>query len=334
MTLITRASLLSLLLLAAGCSTTNPEPLGSSQQGLYANDEAVYKYFVDHGLTNFQSAGVVGNLDQESHVDPTIHQFNGGVGRGLAQWSAGARWDTTPGQNVKDFAAQKGKDIYDLGLQLDFIWFELENFDYLGFDELKASTTLEQATQVFEDKYEGCVYANYPECALPSRVTYAKAVFDAFGDYTGPSGTGGSGGGGAGGTSAGTGGTGDAGGGAGGASGGTSAAGSAGTAAAGTPSAGAPSTGSGGLPASGGAPGSAGSVAVAGSSAVAGAPSNGGSGAGTSPVIGLANTSDESGCSFAPAPSRPAAFGFALVALSAALGLRRRRGDRATLVTP
>ena len=164
---VTRGTLCLFSLLALGCGATDTESLGSAQQALFANDEAVYKYFVDKGLTNFQSAGVTGNLDQESHVDPTIHQYNGGVGRGLAQWSAGARWDTTPGDNVKDFAAQRGKDVYDLGLQLDFIWFELSTFEHYGLKELKASTTLEQATQVFEDKFEGCVYANYPECALP-----------------------------------------------------------------------------------------------------------------------------------------------------------------------
>jgi hypothetical protein len=34
---------------------------------------------------------------------------------------------------------------------------------------------------VFEDDYEGCVYANFPVCNLPQRVTYAKNVLAAYG---------------------------------------------------------------------------------------------------------------------------------------------------------
>src|SRR4051794_5140784 len=69
-----------------------------------ANDKAVYDYFRAKGLTNFQAAGVVGNLDQESGIDPTIHQYNNGPGRGIAQWSAGGRWDTIDGDNVVQYA--------------------------------------------------------------------------------------------------------------------------------------------------------------------------------------------------------------------------------------
>lgn len=311
----TLGSLFALLSVATACSATSPEPLDSTQQALYANDEVVYKYFVDKGLTNFQAAGVVGNLDQESNVDPTIHQYNGGVGRGLAQWSAGARWDTTPGDNVKDFAQQQGKDIYDLGLQLDFIWFELNNFENYGLAELKASTTLEQATQVFEDKFEGCVYANYPECALPSRVTYAKAVFAAFGDYTGPTGMGGSGG------------TGSGGGGAGGTAGSDGGGAGAGGAGAGGVAAGgvAGSTASGGTGgAAGGAPGTAGTPSSAGSNTVAGANTAPGA-AGTSTVMGLPSTSDDSSCSFAPTRVGYGTRGFIGAALALMLGARRRR---------
>ena len=41
-----------------------------------------------------QAAGIIGNLDQESGMDPTISQYDGGPGRGIAQWSTGGRWDT------------------------------------------------------------------------------------------------------------------------------------------------------------------------------------------------------------------------------------------------
>src|SRR6185312_4315016 len=69
-----------------------------------ANDKTAFEFFVNKGLTKTQAAGIVGNLDQESGMDPTIFQYDGGPGRGIAQWSAGGRWDTTPHANVVWYA--------------------------------------------------------------------------------------------------------------------------------------------------------------------------------------------------------------------------------------
>src|SRR5690349_16922030 len=152
------------LVAAAGCAASSEESLSVTQQAAVMNEQTVYDYFRAKGLTNFQAAGVVGNLIQESQLDPTIHQYNGGPGRGLAQWSAGARWDTTNGDNLVAFANEHGQQPETLNIQLDFIWYELTTFSNYGLAELKASGDLAGATQVFEDKFEGCVYANYPEC--------------------------------------------------------------------------------------------------------------------------------------------------------------------------
>ncbi|HSO33774.1 MAG TPA: phage tail tip lysozyme, partial [Labilithrix sp.] len=96
--------------LAACGESPSGEPLGESAQALetYPNEQPAFDYFRARGLTGEQSAGIVGNLDVESGLDPTIVQ-KGGPGRGIAQWSAGARWDTTRGDNVKDYAAGQGK---------------------------------------------------------------------------------------------------------------------------------------------------------------------------------------------------------------------------------
>jgi MYXO-CTERM domain-containing protein len=156
---------------------TNGEALSTP----FANDRPAYDYFVGKGLVNFQGAAVVGNLDQESGVDPTIRQHGGGPGRGLAQWSAGGRWDTTPGDNLVAFAAMRGLPTSSLMVQLDFIWYELETFPEYGLAKLRATTNVTDATAVFEDNFEGCVYANFPVCNLPQRVTFAKNVLAAFG---------------------------------------------------------------------------------------------------------------------------------------------------------
>src|SRR5262245_52374876 len=67
-------------------------------------DRIAFNYFKSKGLTDEQAAGIVGNLDHEGGMNPEQHQIGGGPGRGIGQWSKGERWDTTPGDNVVDFA--------------------------------------------------------------------------------------------------------------------------------------------------------------------------------------------------------------------------------------
>ena len=54
------------------------------------NNQTAFDFFVGHGLTKEQSAGIVGNLMAESGdpINPRAVQ-PGGPGRGIAQWSVG-----------------------------------------------------------------------------------------------------------------------------------------------------------------------------------------------------------------------------------------------------
>jgi len=146
----------------------------------FANDKLAYDYFRTHGFTNFQAAGIVGNLDQESGINPTISQQNGGPGRGIAQWSAGGRWDSDPGDNCVAFAAQENKSPSLLEVQLDFIMFELHTFPDYGLTKLLASTNLNDATTDFELDFEGCGIPS--QCDLNARLGYAQDVFSAYGN--------------------------------------------------------------------------------------------------------------------------------------------------------
>ena len=159
-----------------GCVGAPPEVDEATEASTtaFANDKAAYDFFVAKGLTNFQSAGIVGNLDQESGVDPTAVQFGGGPGRGIAQWSTGGRWDTS-NPNTVAYAKSKGVSVYSLNLQLEFIWYELTTVGY-GYSALKATTNVTDATIVFMDKYEIC-----GTCASSQRVSYAKSVLAAYG---------------------------------------------------------------------------------------------------------------------------------------------------------
>ncbi|HEY2516660.1 MAG TPA: phage tail tip lysozyme [Polyangiaceae bacterium] len=164
-------------LLVAGCSSPGGEATGANGAAstAFPNDQPAYDYFVGKGLTNFQAAGIVGNLDQESGVDPNAVQA-GGPGRGIAQWSAGGRWDTDSGDNLVAFAAGEGLPTSSLQVQLDFIWFELQSFPSYGLAKLRATTTITDATVAFETDFEGC-----GSCDETARINYAEDVLKAYG---------------------------------------------------------------------------------------------------------------------------------------------------------
>jgi len=157
------------------CSAPNVEPTASSEQALNTNDQAAFDFFVGKGLTNFQAAGIVGNLDQESNVDPNAVQ-QGGPGRGIAQWSVGGRWDTDANDNAEWYATKQNESVWSLDLQLAFIWYELTTFSGYGLASLEATTNVTDATIVFETDFEGC-----GECDQTNRITYAENVLNAYG---------------------------------------------------------------------------------------------------------------------------------------------------------
>lgn len=178
------ASLASLVVASASCGGEAPlvEPgeTDTARSALFANDKAMFDYFVGKGLTPFQAAGIVGNLDQESGGNPMASQ-PGGPGRGIAQWSVGGRWDTDANDNAVWFASKQGQSVWSLQLQLDFIWYELTTFSYFGLAALKATTNVTDATVVFQNKYEGC-----GTCVQTQRVKYAMDVLAAYGNSTPP----------------------------------------------------------------------------------------------------------------------------------------------------
>jgi Phage tail lysozyme len=171
----------ALPMLLAGCiggNSDSGEPVDNQDDEIVsenANDKIAFDFFLGKGLTPVQAAGIVGNLDQESGMSPTIWQYGGGPGRGIAQWSAGGRWDSGYHDNVAWYAAQQKESIYSLHLQLEFIWYELTSIGY-GFSKLKAATTVTAATLAFQDYYEIC-----GACDASNRIAHANAALADFG---------------------------------------------------------------------------------------------------------------------------------------------------------
>ena len=182
----------------AACGGAPAEETDSTEsEDLSTNEGTAYHFFVGKGLKDFQAAGIVGNLIQESSVSPTSVQ-SGGPGRGIAQWSVGARWNRTSHDNVQWYASSQGASATSLDLQLEFIWYELENFSGYGLSRLKSSTSITSATVAFQDDFEVC-----GACDQTRRLADAKRVLATYGGTSG-----GTGGGTGGGTSGGSGGSG------------------------------------------------------------------------------------------------------------------------------
>jgi hypothetical protein len=155
-------------LLALGCTP--------KVHSIPANPEkAAFDYFVGKGLTDVQAAAVVGNLIQESQLDPSAAEHGGGPGRGLAQWSVGGRWDTTDRDNLTWYAAKHRASPLGFDTQLDFIWFELTSGAY-GYKELRAAGDLAGATIAFQDRFEMC-----SRCEQDQRIAYAERVLATYG---------------------------------------------------------------------------------------------------------------------------------------------------------
>jgi hypothetical protein len=171
----------------AGCSGSGGEgDVGSTSSAITSsNNETAFVFFVQKGLSKDQAAGIVGNLDQESSMSPTVSQYGGGPGRGIAQWSAGGRWDHDDKDNVLWYASIKGQSPYSLDLQLDFIWYELTTFSSYGLEVLRNSTNITEATIAFERSFEGC-----GECDEANRLDYAAAAYSAYANDVKSTGTG------------------------------------------------------------------------------------------------------------------------------------------------
>lgn len=172
----------------AGASTQTPEveAIQSMIDGSSAIQQRKYQaiqFYMNKGLTGMQAAAIVGNLTGESGLDPAKKQYGGGIGRDLAQWSIGGhRYN-----GLIAYALSVGKPETDFGVQLEYIWIEL-NGDYKGaLHSLQAAQNMTDAVYAIQGKYE-ITYAYLHRDSNPdrfiaerdTRVGLIQAEYDAF----------------------------------------------------------------------------------------------------------------------------------------------------------
>jgi Phage tail lysozyme/D-alanyl-D-alanine carboxypeptidase len=152
-------------------SSSSPTSTASTPLSGNGNQQQAYNYFVGKGLTPVQSAAIVGNLMQESGVNPSSVEGGGLPGRGIAQWSVNGRW-----KGVLALAQLQGLPPTTLSVQLDFMWQEL-NSSYSGaLASLKTQTDIAGATTAFEQQYEA---AGLPD--MSTRISDAQKILAQYG---------------------------------------------------------------------------------------------------------------------------------------------------------
>ena len=132
------------------------EPSGSPTLTGNTNAEKVFRYLVDkEGFTPEAAAGVIGNLMQESGVNPKSRQLGGGPGRGIMQWTETERW-----ASLSAWAKNSGKDPWALETQVE--WMVKEMKDYGTYNRIKGVTSYKKAVEIFEREMERAGIPNYP----------------------------------------------------------------------------------------------------------------------------------------------------------------------------
>ena len=158
-----------------------------------SNAEVVWSFCMSQGFSKQAAAGVIGNMQQESGVDPAACQGGGGPGRGLLQWEAGSGRFS----DLCAFASERGTEWTDIQAQLLFFVSEAPaQFDAftgngvytypngaqawiaekMTFDQFKAITDLPWATEAFER-----VYTRGSVPMMEKRIAYARSAYDQFG---------------------------------------------------------------------------------------------------------------------------------------------------------
>ena len=161
----------SLMSNTSASSTSSPTSTSASSVGGSVDisgepdtKRAVWKYFTSNGYTPQATAGIMGNMQQESGINPKSIQGNGkGPAAGICQWEnytkKSSRW-----KNLDNYAKTKGKQWTDLQTQLEFLEKEMNGLDsttaYLlkqkvgGVEGFKKLTNINKATEVFENSFE------------------------------------------------------------------------------------------------------------------------------------------------------------------------------------
>jgi len=162
------------------------------------NAAIIWRFLKEKGLNNYAVAGIMGNLQAESALNPKNLQrsyerklgmtdntytasvdlggysnfVRDGAGYGLVQWTYWSRK-----QGLLDYAKEHKKSIGDLQMQLDYMWQELKGYKSV-MTKLNAATSILDASNAVLKGYEKPT--NQGASAQAKRASYGQQFFDRF----------------------------------------------------------------------------------------------------------------------------------------------------------
>ena len=154
--------------------TEEKQSKDTGSQNEATDPQTIWTFFTQKGLNEYGVAGLMGNLQAESGLNPTNLQNsyekklgytdslyteavdNGSytnfakdsAGYGLAQWTY---W--TRKQALLEYAKESGSSIGDLQMQMEFLWKELQGKKAV-LNTLKNATSVKEASDVVLTKFE------------------------------------------------------------------------------------------------------------------------------------------------------------------------------------
>ena len=117
-----------------------------------ATAQEIYDGLVSRGVPHYAALGAVQGMSAESNLNPGINEIAPVVagsrgGYGLNQWTGPRR------RQYEAFAQALGKPVDDLGTQLDFTVWELQNTEKSAADALYSANDAETAAKIYETKF-------------------------------------------------------------------------------------------------------------------------------------------------------------------------------------
>lgn len=108
-------------------------------------ENIIWDYLTNNGFTDIQAAAIIGNMYQESGLNPARIESNG-IGAGLVQWSYGRR------TQLEEYAKSKNTEWTDINAQLEFFLKEWQTGKQIwGENKLKFNNpySVDEATEAF-----------------------------------------------------------------------------------------------------------------------------------------------------------------------------------------
>ena len=163
------------------------------------NKETIWQFLKSAGLSNAGAAGLMGNLEAESGLNPKNledsfekklgftdeayttavdegeydHFSNDGAGYGLAQWSYYPKKLA-----LLSYSKIKDESIGNLDLQLEFLKKDMEKYFSKLWNFLKTTDSIYEATVEVLTKYE--VPVDQSDSVKDKRYEFAKAIYNEF----------------------------------------------------------------------------------------------------------------------------------------------------------